>query len=197
MRIYARYLPGLFAAGLLTTAVALAGGTHEGGHGQQNQDNHAVKRQAHGAGHGAMMDDHAGGHRHDSWVGVPAAYAGKTATVWDDTAAISRGSGIYQANCQACHGQLGEGDGPVGAALAHPPADLTNHFHMHPGMGDDYLFWRVSEGGTVEPFVSQQSAMPAFKAVLNEQQRWDVLAYIHDAFHGDFRMAMKDDAHQH
>jgi Cu/Ag efflux protein CusF len=70
--------------------------------------------------------------------------------------------------------------------LPHPPADLTHHFHRAPGDGDAYLFWRVSEGGQVEPFKSSQSAMPAFKAVLSAEQRWDVLAYVHAEFHRGF-----------
>ena len=31
-----------------------------------------------------------------------------------------------------------------------------------------------------------QSMMPAFKTVLSEDQRWDVLAYVHSEFHGGF-----------
>ena len=32
-----------------------------------------------------------------------------------------------------------------------------------------------------------QSAMPAFKTVLSEGQRWDVLAYVHEQFHRGFK----------
>ena len=72
------------------------------------------------------------------------------------------------------------------SGLPHAPADLTHHFHRAPGDGDAYLFWRVSEGGQVEPFRSMQSVMPAFKTVLSEDERWDVLAYVHVTFHGGF-----------
>ena len=85
-----------------------------------------------------------------------------------------------------CHGADGKGTGPVAKGLPHPPADLTHHFHRAPGDGDAYLFWRVSEGGQVEPFKSSQSAMPAYKTVLSEDQRWDVLAYVHAEFHKGF-----------
>lgn len=71
----------------------------------------------------------------------------------------------------------------MGQSLSHQPADLTNNFHTSPGNGDAYLFWRVSEGGTAEPFKSQGSAMPAFKDVLSVSERWDVLAYVHTFFH--------------
>jgi Cu/Ag efflux protein CusF len=85
-----------------------------------------------------------------------------------------------------CHGADGKGTGPLARGLPHPPADLTHHFHRAPGDGDAYLFWRVSEGGQVEPFKSSLSAMPAFKYVLSEDQRWDVLAYVHAEFHKGF-----------
>src|SRR4029450_12457339 len=84
------------------------------------------------------------------------------------------------------HGTDGKGTGPAAQSLPHPPADLTHHFHRAPGDGDAYLFWRVSEGGQVEPFRSMQSTMLAFNTVLSEDQRWDVLAYVHATFHGGF-----------
>ncbi len=85
-----------------------------------------------------------------------------------------------------CHGTDGRGTGPAAASLPHAPADLTNHYHRAPGDGDTYLFWRVSEGGQVEPFRSMQSTMPAFKTTLTDDQRWDVLAYVHAEFHEGF-----------
>ena len=35
----------------------------------------------------------------------------------------------------------------------------------------------------MEPFKSMGSAMPAFKTVLSEDERWDVLTYVHAFFH--------------
>jgi mono/diheme cytochrome c family protein len=125
-------------------------------------------------------------HQHPWWEAPPAEYANARSTRWDDAAAIARGQQLFQAYCLTCHGADGKGTGPIAKGLPHPPADLTHHFHRAPGDGDAYLFWRVSEGGQVEPFKSSQSAMPAFKAVLSEDQRWDVLAYVHAAFHKGF-----------
>ncbi|NIP23546.1 MAG: cytochrome c [Phycisphaerae bacterium] len=122
-------------------------------------------------------------HSHDQWIVPPEEYANKQFHGWTDIESIQRGEAIYNAQCLACHGADGQGTGPVASSLDHMPADLNNNFHDEPGMGDAYLFWRVSEGGAVEPFKSQNSAMPAFKSVLTESERWDVLAYIHTFFH--------------
>ena len=61
-----------------------------------------------------------------------------------------------------------------------------HHFHLHPGDGDAYLFWRVSQGGTVEPFKSAGSLMPAFDTVLSDDQIWDVLAFVCAEYHLGF-----------
>ncbi len=126
---------------------------------------------------------HRGSHRHDSWPAPPPPYAGRHSDRWADPRAIARGATLYRRHCQICHGEDGRGDGPMAAALPHPPADLTHHFHRAPGRGDDYLFWRVSEGGTVTPFRAWNSAMPAFKDILSANDIWDVLAYVHAYFH--------------
>ena len=136
---------------------------------------------------GSHVESHAGSHAHETWVAAPAEYSDlQGGAVWYDDEAASRGSEIYATQCQTCHGVTGRGDGVVAASLDHKPADLTRHKHSIDGSTDGYLFWRVSEGGTAAPFNAQNSAMPAFKALLDEQQRWDVLAFIHKEFHREF-----------
>jgi mono/diheme cytochrome c family protein len=98
---------------------------------------------------------------------VPAEYMGKTMPA---NSSAERGASLYATHCVSCHGEAGLGDGPAGLALMPPPAPIANSVQK---MGDDYLFWRISEGGT--PF---GTAMPAWKA-LSEQDRWDVLRYLH------------------
>ncbi len=130
--------------------------------------------------HGGAME---GRHRHGEWASPPLEYADNNSNRWTNLDAIKRGQRLYTQNCMSCHGVDGKGAGPTASTLQHPPADLTNHFHKAPGEGDAYLFWRVSEGGSVEPFKSMQSAMPAFKNTLGKEERWDVLAYVHAYFH--------------
>ncbi len=173
-----KHLTGYLLMASILTACSLQPKTSGEADGHAHRHEHAASgtpAHAHPGGHG--------GHRHDNWPEPPPAYAGICGDRWDDPRAIARGEALYRQHCQACHGAEGHGDGPVAAGLSHPPADLTHHFHTRPGQGDDYLFWRISEGGTAEPFRSQASAMPAFKSVLSEEERWDVLAYVHAHFH--------------
>lgn len=125
-------------------------------------------------------------HKHQSWPTPPRNYAGKISHWWGDDGAIAQGKTLYDTHCTVCHGADGRGTTAFAKTLPHPPADLMHHFHLHPGDGDAYLFWRVSEGGTVEPFKSAGSLMPAFKTLLSEDQIWDVLAYVCAAFHLGF-----------
>jgi len=142
-------------------------------------------------------------HRHDKWVAPPKTYKDKTSTMWNDKESANRGQTIYKQDCLQCHGVDGKGTGPLASSLEHAPADLTNHFHQAPGKGDAYLYWRVSEGGRVEPFVSMKSNMPSFKMILSEQARWDVLTYVHQEFHKSFvenkndEVADEHHGHQH
>jgi mono/diheme cytochrome c family protein len=100
---------------------------------------------------------------------IPAEYAGLTNPIEADEESLDRGAEAY-ASCAACHGDTGLGDGP--ASLSLDPA-ATNIARTSQMMGDDYLFWRISEGGA--PF---DTLMPAWEATLDEQTRWDLINYI-------------------
>lgn len=100
---------------------------------------------------------------------VPAEYAGLKNPIAADETSLERGAKLYAVNCASCHGDGGMGDGPAGAALDPVPAAVAHTSQM---MADDYLFWRISEGGT--PF---NTSMPPWKS-LNEQSRWDMINYI-------------------
>ena len=59
------------------------------------------------------------------------------------------------------------------------------------------LFWRVSEGGAVQPFKAMQSAMPAFKTSLSTDKRWDLVAYVHATFHKFFLEQKRHEKNKH
>lgn len=103
---------------------------------------------------------------------IPQDYAGITNPVSPDEESLARGAEIYSANCAACHGDGGMGDGPAAAGLDPAPAPIAHTSLM---LDDSYLFWRISEGGAAEPF---SSTMPGWKATLDEEARWDVINYM-------------------
>lgn len=83
---------------------------------------------------------------------------------------IERGARAFAANCVACHGADGRGDGPLAKSLPVKPADLTApHIFGH---SDGDLFWWITHG-------IPTGAMPGFAAVLDEGRRWSVINFIH------------------
>ena len=111
---------------------------------------------------------------------VPPSYASShlPTRAWTDPTMIAKGKEIYTAKCVLCHGEKGDGKGPGSVGLPLKPADFTDA-KMVADMPGNYMFWRVSEGGLVEPYKSMGSAMPPWKADLSIPDRWAVIAYIH------------------
>lgn len=103
---------------------------------------------------------------------IPNEYAGLTSPFPPSEASLARGAEVYNTYCATCHGDGGMGDGPSSESLDPAPPAIAHTSQM---LGDDYLFWRVSEGGAMEPF---NSAMPSWKQALDEQARWDVINYV-------------------
>jgi cytochrome c553 len=102
----------------------------------------------------------------------PEAYSGRVNPFNDEPEAIAEGEILYRANCSSCHGITGEGDGPASGGLDPPPQNLAVR---QPNLSDAYLFWRISEGGLMNPF---NSLMPGWKGLLSEERIWQVLAYL-------------------
>lgn len=87
--------------------------------------------------------------------------------------AIVHGGKLFAANCTACHGVDGRGDGPAAKSLPLPPADLTaEHFWAH---SDGELYWYVSHGF---PAPDGGVAMPGFGGTLSSEAIWDVIDYL-------------------
>src|SRR3989449_602767 len=99
-------------------------------------------------------------------------------SVGADAAMIAGGREIYTTRCAVCHGDSGDGKGPAALALPLKPANFRDKDGVAE-MRDNYWFWRVSEGGQVEPFKSEGSAMPPWKGQLSVEERWAVMAYQH------------------
>lgn len=115
-------------------------------------------------------------HREYIQAGVPVEYRSQNSPYPNVSNAISAGAEVYRANCKACHGPRGRGDGDAGLDLVPSPA-LLSHMMDQQGRVDEYLLWSIAEGG--KPF---DTAMPAFKDRLNEDQIWQVIAYMRAGF---------------
>jgi len=111
---------------------------------------------------------------------IPIEYAGMTNPIPSESDSLERGASLYATNCASCHGDGGMGDGPAASALDPAPAPVAHSSQM---MADDYLFWRISEGGT-----SLGSSMPAWKT-LDEEARWDIINYMRALGTGDAKPA--------
>jgi mono/diheme cytochrome c family protein len=99
--------------------------------------------------------------------GLNAAY-GLVNPVAPSVEAIDRGRAIYRERCVPCHGERGRGDGPAGSTLDPRPADLVLHVPQHT---DGELFYMISVG-------FPQSAMPQWRSILTQQERWELVHYL-------------------
>ena len=85
---------------------------------------------------------------------------------------IMAGGALYPAQCSACHGAQGRGDGPAAAGLPVPPADLTAaHLWMH---SDGEMFWWLQHGIEAP---RGGMAMPGFPG-LTDPQRWALIDWV-------------------
>lgn len=114
-------------------------------------------------------------------VQAPAVEPADAVTAMDKDAAAHRGDPVagkevYDNFCHYCHGRQGMGDGPIGIAITPAPADLV-HDKSRRSRSDEQLFYSITEG-VRRKTGSKEMAMPRWKDVLSEKQRWDVLAYI-------------------
>jgi high-affinity iron transporter len=82
----------------------------------------------------------------------------------------ARGAALYRADCAACHGSSGEGDGPAAAGIEPPPADLTAAARAIDGTpARDFQVLTLGVPGT---------RMQGRGDELSVQERWDLVAYI-------------------
>jgi len=81
---------------------------------------------------------------------------------------LAQGQEIYSAECAACHGDEGQGDGAQASSLAKPPGDFTNQQEMS-GRSLDDLYQTISSGS---------DPMPAYSDKLSESERWAVASYV-------------------
>lgn len=102
----------------------------------------------------------------------PAEYAGKTNPLANSADAAAAGATLFAERCSSCHGPEAGGDGPAAASLDPKPTNLKAAV---PDLKDDFIFWRIMDGGAMDPF---NSSMPAHKGILTEDQVWQLVTYL-------------------
>ncbi|WP_456462949.1 c-type cytochrome [Lutibacter sp.] len=85
----------------------------------------------------------------------------------DNQNEIKKAKKLYASMCVICHGNKGKGDGIAGAALNPKPANFTSKKVQ--SQTDGALFWKLTNGNT---------PMAAYKDILSEEQRWQLVNYI-------------------
>ncbi len=85
-----------------------------------------------------------------------------------DAASLARGQELYVINCKQCHGETGEGNGPIGAFLANKPANLTSP--LIKAFSDGQIFLTITNG--------VPGRMPPLNENLTVSERWDVVNFV-------------------
>ena len=91
-----------------------------------------------------------------------------TNPVQADDVSISRGKTLFTINCVMCHGETGEGNGPVSGLIANKPANLASIITR--SKSDGALFMTITNG--------VEGKMPPMVENLTVRDRWDVINYI-------------------
>ena len=89
-----------------------------------------------------------------------------------------KGKVIYEKRCTWCHGADGDGAGASKDFLNPPPRDFTSGNYKIKSSGfddmvpsDDDVFRMIRDG-------MPGTAMPGWSDILNEQDMWDLVAYV-------------------
>ena len=75
--------------------------------------------------------------------------AGSAAASGTASAKPGRGRELYKANCVACHGESGRGDGPGAGVLKPPPRDHTDRAYMST-LSDQEIGDIIKMGGAIK-----------------------------------------------
>jgi mono/diheme cytochrome c family protein len=81
------------------------------------------------------------------------------------------GKPAYEAQCVSCHGAAAKGDGVAAAFLDPGPGDLSSASRVAKTTAGEKA-WLITNG------VGGGSAMPGFSATLDQEQIWQVVAYL-------------------
>ncbi len=94
---------------------------------------------------------------------------------------VAAGGEVYIKNCQYCHGDKLDGQGPYAQGLNPLPLNFQD-IGTIAQLQESYLFWRISTGGPGLPAEATPwaSSMPVWQDFLTEQETWKVILYLYD-----------------
>jgi len=88
-----------------------------------------------------------------------------------DAISIANGISTFSANCVPCHGPQAKGDGILAKTLPRQPIDFLTEPHTAMHTAGDFFHWLT--------FGRFNGIMPAFGEKFSEEERWDVLNFLH------------------
>lgn len=94
---------------------------------------------------------------------------------------VAAGGAVYIKNCQYCHGDKLDGQGPYAQGLNPLPLNFQD-IGTIAQLQESYLFWRIATGGPGLPDEATpwNSSMPVWQNFLTEDEIWKVILYLYD-----------------
>ena len=88
-----------------------------------------------------------------------------------DAISIANGVDLFTANCTPCHGPQAKGNGVLAKTLPKQPVDLLTEPHTAMHTAGDFFHWLT--------YGRFNGVMPAFGDKFSEEERWDLLNFLH------------------
>lgn len=94
---------------------------------------------------------------------------------------VKEGGDVYIKNCQYCHGDKLDGNGPYASGLNPTPLNFQDVGTIAQ-LQESFLFWRIATGGPGLPQEAAPwiSAMPVWQDYLTEDEIWKVILFLYN-----------------
>jgi mono/diheme cytochrome c family protein len=100
------------------------------------------------------------------WTAPPSAKTSKS-PIPASPKSVADGKANYGIFCEGCHGEKGDGAGPVALKYGIPAADLTSPAVQQQSDGE--IFWKITHG---------LGAMPSWADALSDDDRWQLTMFV-------------------